>query len=412
MNHGCEMNKLFIIADDLTGALDTGVCFASMGIRTCVLLPGSEGHPAESQGSRVEVAIVESRHMQPQEAYRAVYDKVYGTNGAEYTYIYKKTDSALRGNIGAELSATLDAVKGKTLHFIPAFPRMNRVAREGILYIDGDTPVAESVFAKDPFNPVRHSNILELIGEQTKTAAYLADRNAVSYPEGIAVYNAETEEDILNIGKHLLNDIGGTLFAGCAGFANALPQLIDFASEQETESLPKGKLIVFCGSVNPISLKQCEVAEGKGYPRYHLQRDGRFQNADLLTGQITSAAAKSNIVMLDTGAGELNAADEDVLEQSAVVAAKMSEIMTRVLSNHVNSIPCIIGGDTLLAFAKDQAISSLIPIQEMMPGVVLSRYFSGGTWHHLITKSGGFGSDDLFDQLYQRLNEPEGKCWE
>ncbi len=406
------MNKLFIIADDLTGALDTGVCFASAGIRTCVRLPEGTAQPTETEAYQVEVAIVESRHMQPKDAYTAVYETLSGASKNDYTHFYKKTDSALRGNIGAELAATLSATQGKTIHFIPAYPKMNRVCRDGILYINRDTPVSQSVFAQDPFNPVRHSGVLEIIAEQTQTPAYLAQAEAGQYPEGIAVYNAETDEEIAAIGRHLVKDSQANLFAGCAGFANALPEILNLGSSAEEETLPRGTIIVFCGSVNPISLNQCAFAHSQGYPLYHLQEDGSFRDQDTVAGEMISAASKSEICMLDTGAGELDATDEDVLTQSAVVAGRMSEIMARVLSHQKDSIPCIIGGDTLLAFAKDLGISSLIPIKEMMPGVVLSRYLHNGTWHFLITKSGGFGSEDLFTKLYRELNEPEEKCWE
>lgn len=80
-------------------------------------------------------------------------------------YIYKKTDSALRGNIGAELGALLRASGEQALPFLPAYPQIGRCTREGVHYIDGQ-PVAQSVFGIDPFEPVRHSRVADLIGVQ------------------------------------------------------------------------------------------------------------------------------------------------------------------------------------------------------------------------------------------------------
>ena len=77
-------------------------------------------------------------------------------NNPLLTIFYKKTDSALRGNIGAELSAALDGSGAGVLSFLPAFPRMNRTTAAGIHYIDG-IPAAKSVFGQDPFNPVKES---------------------------------------------------------------------------------------------------------------------------------------------------------------------------------------------------------------------------------------------------------------
>jgi uncharacterized protein YgbK (DUF1537 family) len=400
------MNKLLIIADDLTGALDTGVCFASAGISTCVRLPGNANQHMPNEDYSVDVAIVESRHMQAAEAYEAVHETIRRMAGNRYTYVYKKTDSALRGNIGAELAATLDATKEKTLHFIPAFPKMNRVVRQGVLYIDGVTPVAQSVFATDPFNPVKHSAILELIAEQTERNAYIAAETEEEFDEGIAVYNAETDEDFIRIGQTLIRTIGARLFAGCAGFANALPQLIAFDTCSEVVPLPAGKLAVFCGSVNPISLQQCDAAEQTGYPRYHLQRAGEFLDREEITSRISAASQRHEIVVLDTGAEDLGATDDEVLARSAVVADYFSRVIADFLAMNPKVTLFIIGGDTLLAFARNLGIHAILPVRELLPGVVLSRYSYGGEWRFLITKSGGFGAKGLFYELYQELNIP------
>jgi len=400
------MNKLLIIADDLTGALDTGVCFASAGISTCVRLPGNANQQPTNDDYSVDVAIVESRHMQAAEAYEAVYETIRRMAGNHYTYIYKKTDSALRGNIGAELTATLDATEERTLHFIPAFPKMNRIVRQGVLYIDGETPVAQSVFATDPFNPVKHSAILELIAEQTERNAYIAAEAEETYDEGIAIYNAETDEDLIRIGQYLIHQIGAKLFAGCAGFANALPRLIAFETCNEAIPLPAGKLAVFCGSVNPISLEQCDTAEREGYPRFHLQSAGEFLDRDRITNQITAASREHEIVMLDTGAEDLGATDDEVLARSTVVADYFSRVMADFLRLNPKVTLFIIGGDTLLAFARDLGIHAILPVRELLPGVVLSRYAFGEQWRYLITKSGGFGTKNLFYELYQELNIP------
>ena len=119
------MIHLFVIADDFTGALDTGVQFASYGAATKV--------------------VVGTRHLPAAQAYDTVYRLVRWAKEKKIGCIYKKTDSALRGNIGAELSAALAADGGDRLHFVPAFPNLDRVTRGGVHYIGG-VPVAQSVF--------------------------------------------------------------------------------------------------------------------------------------------------------------------------------------------------------------------------------------------------------------------------
>ena len=81
--------------------------------------------------------------------------------------IYKKTDSALRGNIGAELAALLKASGARNLPFLPAFPQIGRTTKKGVHYIDG-VPVNESPFGIDPFEPVRCAEVTKLIHLQTE----------------------------------------------------------------------------------------------------------------------------------------------------------------------------------------------------------------------------------------------------
>ena len=93
-NHPQEM-RISVIADDLTGALDTGVQFRQWGYT--VQLTDSPEH------SSAEVAITntDTRNKTGEEAYRATYDVAVKLRG--HDIIYKKTDSTLRGNPGQEL---------------------------------------------------------------------------------------------------------------------------------------------------------------------------------------------------------------------------------------------------------------------------------------------------------------------
>ncbi len=143
------MIQLLILADDFTGGLDTGVQFAEKGIRTRVVTNPEADFELSAQGCQVLVVVAETRHLSKEQAYKIVYGIVKKGAQLGIPHIYKKTDSALRGNIGAELTAALDASGAKTLYFLPAMPGLNRVTENGVHYIDG-VPAAESVFGKGP----------------------------------------------------------------------------------------------------------------------------------------------------------------------------------------------------------------------------------------------------------------------
>ena len=217
------MIHLFVIADDFTGALDTGVQFASYGAATKVVVgTGLQALEADAQ-TQVLVVDAETRHLPAAQAYDTVYRLVRWAKEKKIGCIYKKTDSALRGNIGAELSAALAADGGDRLHFVPAFPNLDRVTRGGVHYIGG-VPVAQSVFGKDPFEPVTHSRVEDILHEQTDTlCAYIPGGGSAEGKAGVLVYEAQTNRDMAQIADRLAARSETGLLAGCAGFAAVLP---------------------------------------------------------------------------------------------------------------------------------------------------------------------------------------------
>ena len=115
------MVNLLVIADDFTGALDTGVQFKANG-SLIQLWTGEQENLFSALHSGIQVLILdaETRHMSPGQAYQTVCHIVSLAVEAGVPCIYKKTDSGLRGNIGSELTAMLHTPPGSTL--FPPFP--------------------------------------------------------------------------------------------------------------------------------------------------------------------------------------------------------------------------------------------------------------------------------------------------
>ena len=202
------MIKLLIIADDFTGALDTGVQFASEGIKTRVLVYNPCEKLIDDDDNDTDVLIIdaETRHLSKEKAYKIIYDIVKKSKEENIKFLYKKTDSALRGNIGSELSAMLKASNEKSLPFIPAFPKMNRITKNGVHYID-NIPVDKSVFGQDPFEPVKYSSVKEIIKDQSSIETIeipVANKVLAKKSKGILIYDAQSEEDLQNIGSQIL----------------------------------------------------------------------------------------------------------------------------------------------------------------------------------------------------------------
>ena len=94
-----------IIADDLTGAADTGVQLVRAGYRTAVAFRGCPVPPAQDLDA---VALdTDSRAMPAGFAAKRVLEAAHAVRDARI--VYKKIDSTLRGPVAAELCAALGA---------------------------------------------------------------------------------------------------------------------------------------------------------------------------------------------------------------------------------------------------------------------------------------------------------------
>lgn len=107
------MIQQIIISDDLTGALDAGICFVESGCKTKVLFSKQISKDDFINDAMVLVVDAESRHLSPKEAYKRVRGITQTALNAGVNKVFIKTDSALRGNVGASLAALYDVSPSK-----------------------------------------------------------------------------------------------------------------------------------------------------------------------------------------------------------------------------------------------------------------------------------------------------------
>ena len=409
------MIKLLILADDFTGGLDTGVQFASRGIPTCVLTRTEEDYESAAEDCEVLVVVAETRHLSAEEAYRTVSAVIRKAVELGVPHIYKKTDSALRGNIGAELTAVMEACGASLLPFIPALPSMDRVTRKGVHYVDG-VPVAESVFGRDPFEPVRESNIASLIALQSTMPVISITPEELEESLGIAVIDAETEEDLKRAGEALSEMEGWRVSAGCAGFASVLPELLHL-HRGTAPSLPKldPGLFILCGSVNPITQRQLDFGEQKGFIRIHIPPKQKLDPEGFETADGQAAIAGWRRKMEETPWMILDANDSDpdnhetaelageqgmaIEEVRARISESLGLIFKALMQSRAERTLLITGGDTLLQGMNRMNVFRMNPLMEVFPGVVLSKVTLEGRPRYVMTKSGGFGEESLLSDL-------------
>lgn len=415
------MDKVLVIADDLTGALDTGVQFSQEGISTIVIMDTIDSLEIYYNTYDVVVIDSETRHISPKDAYRIIFDIVRVAKALQVSCIYKKTDSTLRGNLGSELTALLDASEESALPFIPAYPKNGRITRGGVQYLDG-IPLAQSVAGRDPYNPVVHSFIPDILLANGSAEICLVPFGAeIPDFDGILLFDAETEDQIFAVGHRLSKRSKLRVIAGCAGFASLLPSLLCL-QHRSVPSLQRQKgVLIVSGSANPVSIDQVNaINEGQIF-LHTLTIDQKVQRdywnttqgqKDLVTLTyhmlnyscliIRALDKKDNLCDIRDIPDSDMRSEEDLRKR---ICENIGELVKQlVLLQKIGNL-IVIGGDTFAGILKAFSIQLLIPVCEIAPGVAVSILAIDTGTINIVSKSGSFGTDEVLLKVLSYLAE-------
>jgi uncharacterized protein YgbK (DUF1537 family) len=123
--------EAIIVADDLTGALDTSTPFALAG-RTVACATRPEALPAAlASGAEIVVVSTASRALGADEAARRVTALGEAALAVAPPILFKKIDSRLKGNVGAETAALAEALGFDRILVAPAIPDQGRFTVDG-----------------------------------------------------------------------------------------------------------------------------------------------------------------------------------------------------------------------------------------------------------------------------------------
>ncbi|HWU41064.1 MAG TPA: four-carbon acid sugar kinase family protein, partial [Candidatus Acidoferrum sp.] len=262
--------RLGVIADDLTGANDTGVQFARRGARTIVPL---DWHNLTSLGRHADVLVLStnSRGLPAGAAAQRAKLAAQALRKGRVPAIYKKIDSTCRGNIGPELDAILEIYPTRLTLLTPCFPPAGRAVIHGTLTVDG-TPVHRTSIGRDPIAPVRQSHLptllhaqsrrsihhlpLEILRARWPRAARLI-RNWQPTGGGLIVADAVTAADLRRLARLIAEEGLLGVAAGSAGLAAALSLALPWGRRAMRRlSAVRRPILLVVGSPNPTSLDQ------------------------------------------------------------------------------------------------------------------------------------------------------------
>ena len=416
------MLKLLIITDDFTGALDTGIQFTKQGVKIQIAVEQNPENISISDSTQVLVIDLETRPLTAQQAYEIVKYVMIWAKRKNIDYIYKKTDSALRGNVGAELKAVSDVYK-ECVYFIPAFPKIGRITKNGNHYIN-NVLLSETAFAKDPFEPVKHSHMKDIITKeytnievccvekQTQIQDYLH-----KIEQGVVVFDAETEQDMKNRLYELKQSQQLKLLAGCAGLAEFLPEILCLKGNIEAVYEKKKGLYVACGSLNPITKSQMEYACENGFERVNLSANQKLfleyydtEKGKQFLKKLENICQNHNCIIVDTF-DEIPYETEKLSEQKGLskeqvrfaIAKCHGKIVKYLIKKGMDYTIFMTGGDTLMGLMKNLENTELTPVCEISQGVVLSTLKWNEKKLQVVSKSGGFGNKDVLIEAAKKL---------
>ena len=126
------MVEIVVIADDLTGAADTGIQFRPLFPQTLLMdcsVPVSDDAFPDAE---VLAVYTGTRALPAEVAAQRVYGATRRLLGLQNRRVFKKVDSCLRGNLGAETASLVKVLKLDLAFIAPAFPEMGRTTVNGI----------------------------------------------------------------------------------------------------------------------------------------------------------------------------------------------------------------------------------------------------------------------------------------
>ncbi len=383
-----------VLADDLTGACDTGCLFAGRGAVGVIAEPALPHHDAA-----VVTVDTESRALPAAEAARRL-RATAGRLGARLGggRAFKKIDSTMRGSVGAELGELLAAGGWDGALVCPAFPAQGRVVRDGLLRVDG-VLAHESAVGRDRHYPAPTSDVAALLEPAlTRPVTRLplpvvrAGADAVlerlaEAAGGVLTADAESEADLAVLACAAARR-STLLLAGSAGLGRAFAAALDYPAPRP--ALPRGEgWLWVVGSRHPASRAQLLALEAAGAPGAWI--DGE-KTPDL----------EAVLRALGRGAPAFIACAPTAPLEPQAAAAALGAAAARALEGPLPDLLAVTGGETAFGVIGALDASRLDLLGAPGSGLALGTLTLGDGRARpsravpLLTKAGAFGPSDLF----------------
>jgi uncharacterized protein YgbK (DUF1537 family) len=395
---------VLVIADDFTGANDAGSGLAQAGARVHVLF-GTEA-PLPEDAADVLVISTDSRAVSASQAAERVAQVVqHFAAQLQQGWLFKKIDSTLRGNIGAETAAALRA-SGKRLALVaPAVPRLGRTTHEGKVWVN-QRLLTDTEFASDPKTPILSARVLDQMqidGTEIDLPTLRSDRldAVLAAAHGVVVVDAENEADLARLIIAAARLTEKPLLVGAAGLSDALGAALSVR--------PSRPVLAVVGSMSSSAQQQIatllnqRAVEIVDVDIRQLFQQPAWPDRDRWIEQAAAALRAGRHTVIRTCQHESQRHDiEHLSQQHSVTRQQLGEAISLLLGEMTHSL-CrtqlphalyLSGGDVAIAVAQALGASGF-KIQGLVAGCVPHGVLLNSEFTlPVMTKAGGFGDEN------------------
>jgi uncharacterized protein YgbK (DUF1537 family) len=339
-----------VIADDLTGAAELGGIGLRHGLRTEIrtIVP-------QHTTTHLLIIAADSRSKPEPAAIEEMTAITRQLKLLRPEWVYKKTDSVLRGHVTAELKAHLQILDLQSALLIPANPGLGRTIRDGHYYLNGK-PVHHSAFSLDPEFPIYSSDIRDMLHEPV-----LLRKPEETLPDsGITIGEVETTADLQTWARHMPAD---TLAAGAAGFFTALldQRFPSFPTINGHQSL-NTPLLFISGTTFDRSRDSIRRQLQAGGPVRYMPENA----TDTWHDEVAGLLQKQNKAIVAIDPAQYNRSARELRNS-------MAEAIDNILKKTTPAEIIIEGGATAYAILQTLGWHTFIPEQELAPGLIRMR---------------------------------------
>lgn len=295
-----------------------------------------------------------------------------------------------------------ECLNTNNIPLIPSYPDNNRIIKDGKLYIDK---------THDDFSNKLYDIDLQNKLIEEKISFQKNKINADSHEEFILM-DAVSNEDLDNNLSYIERKDVSRYVVGSAGFAESYAKRL-FDNKVDNSFDIKSPLLVVCGSLNNASKAQNVFVKRKGYPvitldhRMLISHENCVDKYKALLDTLYTNSKYNKIVVIETSSIRIEEENTIKNDPRIMIGNSLGNITKSLMDKSIEGTFLFTGGDTLFWCMKVLGVSSIRPIAEIEPGVVVSSVNYMGKTINVITKSGGFGEESLYLEILNKYMEGE-----